>query len=92
MLAVRQLPQHGDTVLAAGGAERSVWGDGDGVDVAGVAVVVGLELALGELPNLVFDEGATKLSQRSVSLQRRQKAGDAMHAPMEAPVRSEISV
>lgn len=52
VLAVVEVPKHGDTVLASGGGERSIGGDGDGVDVAGVAVVVGAELALGELPNL----------------------------------------
>lgn len=40
-----QIPQHGGAVLAAGGAERAVGGDGDGVDVAGVADVVGLDAA-----------------------------------------------
>lgn len=39
-------------VLAARGAKGAVGGNGDGVDVAGVADVVGAELALGELPNL----------------------------------------
>ena len=52
VLAVRELPKHGDTVLATGGAERAIGRNGDGVDVAGVAVVVGLQLALAELPNL----------------------------------------
>lgn len=52
VLAVRELPEHGDAVLASGGAERTIGGDGDGVDVTGVAVVVGLQLALAELPNL----------------------------------------
>ncbi len=51
VLAVRELPEHGDAVLASGGAERTIGGDGDGVDVTGVAVVVGLQLALAELPN-----------------------------------------
>lgn len=52
VLAVRELPEHGDTVLATGGAERTIGGNGNGVDVASVAVVVGLQLALAELPDL----------------------------------------
>lgn len=52
VLGLVKVPQHGGTVLATGGAEGTVGGDGDGVDVASVANVVGLQLAGGELPNL----------------------------------------
>ena len=52
VLGLVQVPQHGGSVLATRGAERAVGGDGDGVDVASVADVVGLELAAGEFPNL----------------------------------------
>lgn len=52
MLALVQVPEHSDTVLAAGCRERTIGRDRDGVDVAGVAVVVGLELELRELPDL----------------------------------------
>jgi hypothetical protein len=52
VLGLVEVPQHGGTVLATGGAERTVGGDGDSVDVAGVANVVGLQLAGVELPNL----------------------------------------
>ena len=52
VLRLVEVPEHGGTVLAAGGAERTVGGDGDGVDVAGVTDVVGLETAGSELPNL----------------------------------------
>ena len=55
VLALVQVPEHGDTVLAAGCGKRTVGGDRDGVDVAGVAVVVGLQLELGEFPNLNVD-------------------------------------
>lgn len=55
VLGLVQVPQHGGSVLAARGAQGSVWGDGDGVDVAGVADVVGLETAGRELPNLVIE-------------------------------------
>lgn len=52
MLAVVQVPEHGDTVLATGSGQGSVGGDGEGVDVAGVTKVVGLELASVEFPDL----------------------------------------
>lgn len=52
VLGLVQVPEHGGTVLATGGAEGAIGGDGDGVDVAGVADVVGLQLAGVELPNL----------------------------------------
>jgi hypothetical protein len=52
VLGLVEVPEHGGTVLATGGAEGSVGGDGDGVDVAGVTDVVGLETAGSELPNL----------------------------------------
>jgi hypothetical protein len=56
VLGLVEVPQHGGTVLATGGAQGAVRGDGDGVDVAGVADVVGLQLAGGELPNLWHKE------------------------------------
>jgi hypothetical protein len=52
VLAVVEVPKHGDTVLATGGGEGTIWGDSEGVDVTSVAVVVGLQLALVELPDL----------------------------------------
>lgn len=52
VLGLVEVPEHGRSVFAAGGAERSVGGDGDGVDVAGVADMVGLDAAGGEFPHL----------------------------------------
>jgi hypothetical protein len=52
VLGLVKIPEHGGTVLATGGAQGTVGGDGDGVDVAGVTNVVSLELAGRELPNL----------------------------------------
>lgn len=54
VLALVKVPKHGDTILTTGGGEGSIGGDGEGVDVTSVTVVVGLELALVELPNLVL--------------------------------------
>ena len=53
VLGLVEIPEHGGTVLAAGSAQRAIGGDGDGVDVSGVADVVGLQLAGRELPNLL---------------------------------------
>merc|ERR1711881_317967 len=51
-LALVEVPEHGHTVLAAGGTEGAVGGDSDGVDVAGVPDEVGAKLAVGKLPHL----------------------------------------
>lgn len=63
VLALVEVPEHGDAVLASGRAERAIGRDGDGRDVAGVAEVVRAQLALGELPNLF---GRDRTSQRAV--------------------------
>lgn len=52
VLGLVQVPKHGGTILATGSAERTIWRDGDSVDVSGVADVVGLQAAGGELPDL----------------------------------------
>lgn len=52
MLALVEIPKHGDTVLAARSSQGPIGGNSDGVDIACVAIVVGLELELGEFPNL----------------------------------------
>ena len=54
VLGLVQVPEHGGSVLASGRAERAIGGDGDGVDVAGVTDVVGLEAAGSEFPDLVL--------------------------------------
>ena len=57
VLGLVEIPQHGGTVFAAGSAERSVRGDGYGVDVSSVANMVGLDAAGGEFPDLVSETG-----------------------------------
>jgi hypothetical protein len=54
VLAVVEVPEHGDTVLATGSGQGSIGGDGEGVDVTSVAEVVGLQLASVKLPNLLM--------------------------------------
>lgn len=51
VLVVVEVPQHGLAVLATRGAERAVRRDGHRVQVAGVAEMVGLELAVGQVPH-----------------------------------------
>lgn len=55
MFAIDEIPEHSDAVFAARGAETAVGGDGDCADVTGVSVVVCLELALCEVPDLGLD-------------------------------------
>ena len=52
MLRLVKVPEHGRPILATGGAEGAVGRDGDGVDIAGVADVVGLDAAGCEFPDL----------------------------------------
>jgi len=52
VLGFVQVPKHGGAILATGGAKGAVGGNGDGVDVASVPDVVGLNAAGGELPDL----------------------------------------
>lgn len=47
-----EIPEHGLAVLATGSAERTIRGDGDGVDVAGVADQVVAETAVSQRPDL----------------------------------------
>jgi len=52
VLGLVEIPEHGGSVLTTRCAKGTVWGDGDGVDVAGVANVVGLNAAGSEFPYL----------------------------------------
>lgn len=45
MLGLIEIPEHGCAVFATRSAEGAVGGDGDSVDVAGVADMVGLDAA-----------------------------------------------
>lgn len=56
VLAVVQVPQHGAGVLAAAGAQAAVGGHGHRVQVASVADVVGLQLAVRQVPDLKEDK------------------------------------
>ena len=52
MLVVSEVPEHGLAVLAAAGAQGAVGAEGDGVEVPSVTHVVGLQLAVGQVPDL----------------------------------------
>ena len=52
VLAIIEIPKHGLGVLAAGCAQGTIGRHGDGVQVSGVSNVVGLELAVGQVPDL----------------------------------------
>jgi len=47
-----EVPEHGLAVLATRSAERTIRGDGDGVDIAGVADQVVAETAVSQRPDL----------------------------------------
>jgi len=51
MFTLIEVPEHGFTVFTTGSAQRTVRRHGDGVDVPTMAVVIGLQLAVGEVPN-----------------------------------------
>jgi len=52
MLALVQIPEHGAAVLATAGAQRTVGRHGHAVQVAAVAHVVSLQLAVSQIPDL----------------------------------------
>lgn len=52
MLALLQIPKHGNTIFATGGAQRTVWRHGHGVEVTGVVLQVRAELAVCKVPDL----------------------------------------
>lgn len=60
VLRLVQVPQHGGSVLSTRSAQRSVGGDGDGVDVSAVSDVVGLQSAGREFPDLFSDLAFSK--------------------------------
>src|SRR5699024_5545121 len=52
VLALGKIPEHSLEVLATRSAQGTVGRNGDGVQVAGVSDVVGLELAVGKVPHI----------------------------------------
>merc|ERR1719468_1245607 len=52
MLVVSKVPEHGLAVLASTGAQGAIRAEGDGVKVPGVTHMVGLQLAVGQVPDL----------------------------------------
>ena len=52
MLAIVEVPEHGLAVLATAGTQGTVRGQSHGVQISSVTDVVGLQLAVGQIPNL----------------------------------------
>ena len=75
MLGLVEVPEHGCAVFAAGGAEGAVGGDGYGIDVAGVADVVGLDAAGGEFPDL----GSKKMSATTYQSIESPQSPQSLH-------------
>ena len=66
MLAIIKIPEHGLSVLATGGTQGTVRRHGDGVQVTTVSNVVGLELAVGQVPDLMSK--TKKLSKKFLKI------------------------
>ena len=64
VLALVQIPEHGDAILSTRSGKGAIRGDGDSVDVAGVTVVVGLQLELREFPDLKINISTKPNSSR----------------------------
>jgi hypothetical protein len=76
VLGLVEIPEHSDTVLTTGGTEGSIGGNGDGVDVASVTDVVGLEAAGSEFPNLfVLLVAALMTYNQDYSSKRNKQTG-----------------
>ncbi len=52
VLVFVQVPKHGDTVLSTRSTKGTIWRNSDSRNVTSVTVVVGLQFALGNIPNL----------------------------------------
>ena len=52
MLAIIQIPEHGLGILATGGTQGTIGRHGNGVQVASVSDVIGLQLTILKRPNL----------------------------------------
>ena len=77
VLALVQVPEHGDSILSTGSAEGTIWGDGDGRDVASVSPVCRAQLALAQFPDLfglAAKHVSYAVSQEARSVVRRGEA------------------
>ncbi len=64
MLVFIQIPKHDNTIFATRSAKRTIRRDSDGRNISVVARVVGLQFALGNIPNLIVNNLAKRLEQR----------------------------
>ncbi len=60
-------------VLATGCAEGTVGGHGDGVQIAGVTNVVGLQLAVGQVPHLHITLSSPDSTTQSIDVERHER-------------------
>ena len=70
MLAIIEVPQHGLAVLATAGAQGTIRRQGHGVEIAGVTNVVGLQLAVGQVPHCAQAAAGRRGHFRSPTSQR----------------------
>lgn len=74
VLAVIQVPQEGLGVLATGGAQRTVWRNGNGVQVAVVSLMVDLQFAVVQAPDLDGTIPAARHDDRVAVVRRETHA------------------
>jgi hypothetical protein len=77
-LALSEVPEHSGTVLATGGAQRTIRGDGDSVQVSGVTLEVGAELAVGQRPDLDELVPASRHNDGGIEGRREANARDPL--------------
>ena len=81
MLAIIKIPEHGLSVLATGGTQGTVRRHGDGVQVTTVSNVVGLELAVGQVPDLTSK--TKKLNKNLVKINLKDRTLTYLSQPQE---------
>jgi hypothetical protein len=77
-LALGKVPQHGGTVLATGSTQRTIGGDGHGVQVPGMALKASAELAVGQSPDLDEFIPASRDDDRGVLGRRESDTRDPL--------------
>jgi hypothetical protein len=77
-LALRQIPQHGDTILASAGAQGAIRRHRHGVHIASVPDQVGPNLAVGEVPHL---HDLVPPGGHNDRVRRHGREPDAAHPP-----------
>lgn len=76
MFALVEVPEHSNTIFAAGSAKGTIGGDSHGVDGAGVSNVVGAKLEAGKIPHLDNFIPSTRDDDRVARVRGEANTGD----------------